>query len=816
LQFHHDDAIEHLLMDSRRLIFPETSLFFALPGPRRDGHSFIDELYERGVRNFVVYKEISLARYPDANLILVSDTLDALQQLTAFHRRQFDIPVIGITGSNGKTIVKEWLNQLLEDQYNIVRSPKSYNSQIGVPLSVWQINEKHQLGIFEAGISLPNEMDKLEEIILPTIGVFTNIGEAHSEGFKNRETKIFEKLKLFKRSPVLIYCKDHRDIDAAVLASQNKLVIGNSTQQLFSWGKSKDVAFHISKIKKESAVTSVTAEYKGQKFSFTTSYTDDAAIENMLTCVAVLLFLDITPGEIENRIERLTPIAMRLELKQGINHCSVINDSYSADMSSLKIALDFLSQQLQHPKHTVILSDILESGKQEKKLYEEMAKLLKEKKVNRLIAIGERIGANKDAFNQLKTDEIVFYPSTENFINDIPRLHFRDETILIKGARMYQFEKIDRLLSQQVHQTILEISLDAMAHNLKQYQQLLKPSTKMMAMVKAFSYGTGSFEIARFLQFHKVDYLGVAYVDEGVELRKAGITMPIMVMNTEEHSLDALLQYNLEPVIYSFRLLDTVSSFFKKEAILELPVHIEIETGMNRLGFPITDITELIERLKHSPFKIQSVFSHLAASEEHQQDEFTLRQANLFLGAADKLQASVNYHFLQHIANSAAIIRHPQWQLDMVRLGIGLYGIDSAESHKLELKQVATLKSTIAQIKRLEENETVGYNRKGIALAKLTVATIRIGYADGYPRSLGNGTGKMWLKGHLVPTIGSICMDMTMVDITGISDVKEGDEIIVFGNELGVQQLAQWAGTIPYEILTGVSQRVKRIYYEGE
>ncbi|MBS1598950.1 MAG: bifunctional UDP-N-acetylmuramoyl-tripeptide:D-alanyl-D-alanine ligase/alanine racemase [Bacteroidetes bacterium] len=817
-QFHHDDAIEHLLLDSRRLIFPDTSLFFALPGPRRDGHLFIEELYQRGVRNFLVYKEIQIDPFPDANIMLVADTLQSLQQLTAYHRQQFDIPIIGITGSNGKTIVKEWLNQLLEDNYNIVRSPKSYNSQIGVPLSVWQINDKHGLGIFEAGISQKNEMEKLEDIIHPTIGVFTNIGEAHNEGFENRQQKIAEKLQLFKRSEVLIYCKNHKEIDQAVLNFQKDFSpkTANKKLELFSWGKSSEATVKISSIKKNAEDTSVKADYNNNSFSFNIAYTDDAAIENIITCVCVLLYLGVPISELQNRLQRLTSIAMRLELKYGINHCSVINDSYSADMSSLKIALDFLSQQQQHPKHTVILSDILESGKTEKKLYHEMAGLLQQKKINRLIGIGERISANRDAFEKLKADEILFYPSTENFIHDFPRIHFRDETILIKGARMFQFEKIDRLLSQQVHQTVMEISLDAMAHNLKQYQQLLKPSTKLMAMVKAFAYGTGSYEIARLLQFHKVDYLAVAYVDEGVELRKAGIKMPIMVMNTEEHSLDALVQYNLEPVIYSFRLLDSIDNFFKKEGIREIPVHIEIETGMNRLGFSTKDISALIDKLKLSSFKLQSVFSHLAASEEHQQDEFTKHQAALFLDAAEKLQHSMNYVFLKHIANTAAIIRHPQLQLDMVRLGIGLYGIDTAMSNHLELKQVAVLKSTIAQIKELDENETVGYNRKGLATGKIRMATIRIGYADGYPRSLGSGAGKMWLNGHLVPTIGSICMDMTMVDITNVPDVHEGDDIIVFGNELSIQQLAEWAGTIAYEILTGISQRVKRIYYEGE
>jgi Alr-MurF fusion protein len=492
----------------------------------------------------------------------------------------------------------------------------------------------------------------------------------------------------------------------------------------------------------------------------------------------------------------------------------VINDSYSADLSSLKIALDFLSQQQQYSKRTVILSDILQSGKQEEKLYREVALLFEQKKINRLIAVGEKITANRAVFEQVFGAELSFYLSTDEFIKDFHQTDFRDEIILLKGARVFRFERIDRLLVRRVHQTVLEVNLDSMAHNLRQYQQLLRPSTRMMVMVKAFAYGLGSYEIANFLQFHKVDYLGVAYADEGVELRQAGINIPIMVMNTEETGFAALLQHNLEPVIYSFRLLDSIDHFFKKEGIKGFPVHIEMETGMNRLGFSVKETDELIGRLKETSFTIQSVFSHLAASEESQQDAFTKNQATLLLDAAARIQNVFKYPFLRHIANSAAILRHPDLQMDMVRLGIGLYGIDSASSGQLDLREVATLKSTIAQVKQLAGGETVGYNRKGFSENGTSMATVRIGYADGYPRSLGNGSGKMWLKGQPVPTLGSICMDMTMVDISMVPTAKEGDEIVVFGKELSVAQLAHWAGTIPYEIISGISQRVKRIYYE--
>jgi Alr-MurF fusion protein len=799
-----------LLTDSRRLIFPNTTLFFALSGSRRSGEQFIEELYQRGVRNFVIDNKTDVKNYADANIILVKNSLNALQQLAAFHRSKFDIPVIGITGSNGKTIVKEWLNQLLEDEYNIVRSPRSYNSQIGVPLSVWQMNELNELGIFEAGISQAEEMKKLEKIIQPTIGIFTNIGEAHNEGFKNLQHKVEEKMRLFKNATVLIYNSDDENISKTLAHLREERGWGEAI--LFSWGKNKNSTIRIKKISKTSNNTTVDISYNKENFSLVIPFTDDASIENAITCISTLLHLKIPVDKIREKLLRLSPVAMRLELKSGINNCSIVNDSYSADINSLKIALDFMLQQQQHKKRTVILSDILESGQKEKKLYGEIAQLLIQKKIDRLIGIGEKISTEKEMFKQLSETE--FYSSVENFKKDLHRLHFNDETILLKGARIFEFERIDQLLAEQIHQTVLEINLNAMADNLKQYQQLLRPSTKMMAMVKAFSYGGGSFEIANLLQFHKVDHLGVAYADEAIELRRSGINLPMMVMNPEITTFDSLLQYQLEPVIYSFQLLKLFDDFLKKEGIQQFPVHIELETGMNRLGFSLDELPLLISSLKNPSFKIQSVFSHLAASEEAQQDEFTKQQADLFINAANKIQSAVNYSFLKHISNSAAIIRHPDLQLDMVRLGIGLYGIDSANSHLLDLHEASTLRSTIAQIKHLKNGVTVGYNRKGIADGNTTIATVGIGYADGYPRILGNGNGKMLVNGHLAPVIGSVCMDMTMIDITGITDVHEGDEVTVFGKGLSVEQIAKWAQTIPYEILTGVSQRVKRVYFE--
>ena len=605
-------------------------------------------------------------------------------------------------------------------------------------------------------------------------------------------------------------------VSAGLGASASSAGLGASGRRprLFAWGAHSDAAVRVVSMLKDAAGTRVAVRYEGVDAALVIPFTDHASVENALHCVSVLLWLKVPMDVIKVRLERLASIAMRLELKSGINHCSVINDSYSADLSSLAIALDFLSQQQQHDRRTVILSDLLESGREEGELYATIAQALGQKKVDRLIGIGTHIGAHADAFAEWFPGEAVFYPTVEAFKHDMGRLHFRDETILIKGARVFEFEAIDQLLTERIHQTVMEVDLNAMANNLREYRSLLQPGTRVMAMVKAFGYGSGSFEIANLLQFHGIDYLGVAYADEGVVLRKAGIRVPIMVMNTENSSYDSLVQYNLEPVIYSPLLLRSFDGWLKKEGIPAFPVHVELETGMNRLGFPTDAIDELVAALPTAAFKVVSVFSHFAASEDPGQDAFSRLQATIYRATADRLQHALGYSFLRHIANSAGIVRYPGDQLDMVRLGIGLYGIDSAASHRLDLQEVSTLKTTIAQIKHLHEGDTVGYNRRGQAANGTVTATVRIGYADGYRRDLGNGVGKMWVNGRLAPTIGVISMDMTMIDITGIPDVKEGDEVVVFGKELSVSELAAWAGTIPYEILTAVSGRVKRVYFE--
>ena len=802
-------VIEHLLIDSRKLLFPSATLFFAISGPRRQGKDFVKDLYAKGVRNFVVDKAFSsgINEFTDANIITVENVMMALQQVAAFHRSQFLFPVIGITGSNGKTIVKEWLYQLLHNDYNIVRSPKSYNSQIGVPLSVWQMNAAHTLGIIEAGISMNDEMERLEKIIQPGIGIFTNIGEAHAEGFESTAAKAAEKATLFAQTGLIIYCKDDAVIDETLLRLQQK----NNTV-LFSWGRNEAATLFINHVQVQAFNTVIKAVYQKRAISISIPFTNDAAIKNAITCWCVLLHLQISDEVISERMLQLKPVEMRLELKEGINNCSVINDSYSADITSLSIALDFLQQQQQHSKRTVIISDILQSGKTNEQLYAQVADILMQKNINRFIGIGKEISDYKECFAAI--GDAVFFKNTADFIKHFSTLHFYNETILLKGARIFEFEQISHLLEQKSHQTVLEINLNAITHNLKVYQQQLKPGVKIMAMVKAFSYGSGSYEIANLLQFHKVDYLTVAYADEGIELRKTGITLPIMVMNAEAATFDMMVQYNLEPELFSFGILTDFENYLQQSAINKYPVHIKLDTGMHRLGFEPSEIPELAIKLKTAAqFKIQSVFSHLAASDNAAQDAFTRQQAASFLASCQLLEQAIGYSFIKHIANTSAIHRHANLQLDMVRLGIGLYGVDSDIAMQQQLKNVSTLKTTISQIKKVAAGESVGYSRKGIAEKDSRIATVRIGYADGYPRICSNGTGKMWLHGRQVPVIGNVCMDMTMLDITGI-DAEAGDDVIVFGEELPVAELAHWANTIAYEILTGISQRVKRVYYE--
>ena len=824
-------AVRDLLIDSRRLTHPETTLFISLVSRRNDGHRYISEMFEKGVRNFLVShlpatgSWLQVAASPKSssvqqssnsqpNFIVVKDTLVALQALGAYHRAQFQIPVIGITGSNGKTIIKEWLFQLMSGEIKIIRSPKSYNSQIGVPLSVWKMSADNELAIFEAGISEPGEMEKLEPVIQPDIGLFANIGHAHDENFRSLQQKVSEKLKLFSHSHDLIYCKDHPIIHEAI-SKEPSLEYVNK----FSWSRKNFADLQVISVTSATSQTVLHALFQGEEVSVSLPFVDEASIENAIHCWAIMLFFHYPNAVIRERMAILTPIAMRMELKEAIQHCSLINDSYNSDINSLGVALDFLNQQKQHRKKTIILSDILQSGREPEEFYGEIAEILSIKGISRIIGIGPEISQQADKFPMEK----VFFNSTDDFLLRFPVSSFRNEAILLKGARIFEFERIDRLLQQKVHETILEVNLDAMVHNLNYYRSKLQPGTRTMAMVKAFSYGSGSFEIANLLQFNQVDYLAVAYADEGVELRKSGISVPIMVMNPEEDSFDLLLKYRLEPEIFCFRVLEML-----EKSLIENPpesedsvkIHVKLDTGMHRLGFEPKDLDILLGKLTKTPgIIVQSVFSHLAASEDPHEDIFTQNQIAGFNEMVGKIQRELGYKFLTHIQNSAGISRFPDAGMDMVRLGIGLYGVGFNPDEQSHLRNVSTLKSTISQIKHVKAGETIGYNRKGITTDDTWIAIVPVGYADGLNRRLSNGTGRLSIHGFPAPVIGNISMDTCMVDITEIrrkesgNPIREGDEVIVFGNLYPIAHLAHDLETIPYEILTSISRRVKRIYF---
>jgi len=801
-------SITHLLTDSRKLVFPESSLFFALSSPRKDGHLFIAELYAAGVRNFVVSHTQQATECTEANFLVVNNVLESLQILASKHRVAFtNLPVIGITGSNGKTMVKEWLNLVLQKDHRIVRSPRSYNSQIGVPLSVWQITAQDNLGIFEAGISQKGEMASLLKIIQPTMGVLTNLGEAHAEGFASRLEKLKEKLQLFQNVSTLIVALD-------ALTQEEQTYLNQAFPTAICWSQKQSAALQIQTIDTAQATTCITALYEQKNIQIQIPFTDPISIDNAITCWLVLLAMKYQDQEIATRMLALEPVEMRMQLKNAINHCYLINDSYSNDLSSLSMALAYLKQQAGDSKTTVILSDIPQTGADAATVYEQVAVELAERKIDQFIGIGPAISVAASSF-QHRITQSSFYSSTADFLERCNAHQFQHEYILLKGARAFAFEQISKWLEQQQHQTLMEINLNAMLHNLKAYQAKLQPGTKVMAMVKAFSYGSGSVEVARLLEFHQVNYLAVAYADEGVALRQAGIRLPIMVMSPDESSFDALVNAHLEPEIFSFGIYQAFHEYLLKQGLTQFPIHLKFNTGMNRLGFEVSEATSIAKALQqNNTMQVKTVFSHLAGSEQAGLDSFTLEQAELFNQASEQVATILDYPMIKHLSNTAAIFRYPQLQYQMVRLGIGLYGVDPVNEEALSLQPVSTLKSTIAQIRTVAKGKSVGYGRNAYMEADSLIATIRIGYADGFGRVLGNGAASVWVRGHLAPVVGNVCMDMTMINVTGIAGVQEGDQVEIFGNHLSVQQLAKWAGSIPYEILTGISQRVKRVYLE--
>lgn len=786
-----DEEIKSLIYDSRKPFVINGALFFAIEGAHHDGHNYIKELYSKGVRNFVVEKEVDL---PQANVIKVDNAIEALQQIAAARRDAFEFPVIGITGSNGKTITKEWLYTCLSSVYRIVRSPQSFNSQLGVPLSVWSIGEEHNLGIFEAGISQVNEMENLERVIQPTIGIFTNLGGAHDEGFSSREEKLREKSLLFKNSRVVIFNGDNQNL------------YDTFKEKAFCWGTTKQCHLKIVNRKIADGSTYLTLTLRDRSQELMLPFTDAISVENCMHCIAVMTYMDMNFSFIQKQIDKLNSIPMRLEMKNAINHSLLIDDSYNNDLGGFKRAMEFLATQKQRSKKVVILSDILQSGKAENVLYDQVKDQINAGKVDMFIGIGPAMIRNKESF-----DSDMFFENVDDFLHSFDMSKLTNSVILLKGARSFAFEKISKRLEEKIHGTVLEINLDALTNNLNFYRSKMQQNTKLMVMVKAFAYGSGSHEIANLMQFHRVDYLGVAYADEGVDLRENGIYTPIMVMNPTEESYDLLLKYNLEPEIYG---LEQLMKFAATLSGRTTGIHIKLETGMNRLGIEEEQIEELINVLEsNSNIEVKSILSHLAGADEEEHTDYSRMQAEKFVEMSDRICKELDIQPLRHLVNSPGILRFPEYHFDMVRLGIGLYGLEANKSeNQKDLQNISTLKTVVSQIREIKKGETVGYGRKGVAAEDLKIATIAVGYADGFSRSFSGGIGEVWIGGNRAPVIGNVCMDMTMIDITGL-EVQEGDEVEIFGQHISIQELADKIKTIPYEILTNVSQRVKRVYY---
>lgn len=798
-----DITFSELATDSRQINIADDVAFVAIEGNNHDGHQYIGSLYNKGVRIFLVSKlPENVQSYPDAAFILNENSVTALQKLAASKRSEFRSPVIAVTGSAGKTVVKEWLGYVIGLTASVVRSPKSFNSQIGVPLSVWKLDEKYGYGIFEAGISMPGEMENLQKVIDPDIGVITNIGEAHGRNFKNDRQKAVEKLKLFANCSLIVYCAD-QELPGKLIGEDENL----KNRRRAGWSLiDKNAEIFVSKKQISETRTSLKMKYSGIESAFEVPFTDRASVENAITVASVCLALGMQPEIIRKGLSELVSVAMRMEMKAGINGCSLIEDFYNSDPGSLGIALEYLKSQ-NHRRTVLILSDFIQNVRNDEALYSGIADLVSKMAIDYFVGIGQMLMK----FSRFFQSGSAFYGSTDEYVKDFDSARYRDSLILIKGARVFEFEKIGRLLEQQIHITVLEISLDAISHNLNEFRRRLDPGTRIMAMVKAFAYGAGPAEIAGLLEYHRVSYLAVAYTDEGVSLRNAGVTLPVMVMNPDPASAEMMIKYNLEPEIYSFSSLEKFSEAAFRHGLYQYPIHIKIDTGMHRLGFLLSDVDMLSEKLKEPDcIRVVSVFSHLAGSEDPRFDSFTHHQAEIFNEAVSKLRPALGYPFLRHILNTSGIIRFPQYQFDMVRPGIGIYGAGHFEG--IELKPAGRFKSSISQIKVVPAGEPVGYGCADVSENERTIAIVPVGYADGLNRRLGNRRGSLFIRGRRVPVIGNICMDMCMVDITGL-DAEEGDEAEIFGENIPIGELALQSETIPYEILTSIPGRVKRIFF---
>ena len=785
-------------IDSRSVVTPEHTLFFALTGNNHNGHDYIRTLYTDGVRAFVIseFRE-EFNQLTGANFIVVENVLTALQQLAAHHRQHTQAEVIGITGSNGKTVVKEWLYQLLANDHAVYRSPRSYNSQVGVPLSLLGIDPKTEIAIIEAGISQKGEMQHLQQMIQPTIGIFTHLGDAHGENFASREEKLAEKAQLFTSCQWVI-----GQTGEALEYIKTRVP---STTSFLLWGEDPKADIHVKTMNIALGHREVQVTFGNKHFILNIPFPDIASYENCMNAVSILLLKQYSPDVITSRVQQLSAIAMRMEIKDGINNCTLVNDYYNSDPSSFQLALNILATQDASKERVVILSDFMDTGKAGDDLYPSIAETLRQANISLFIGIGKHLSEHRHDFAANSR----FYEDTEHFLRQEERDNFNNQIILIKGARAFQFEYIAGFLQKQSHSTILEVDLDAMVHNLNHFRSLT--DAHIAVMVKAFSYGSGSREIASLLQYHRVDYLMVAFADEGIELRAAGITIPIAVMNPEREAFDNMIMFNLEPEIYALDILEDFNRALNKHGIKRFPVHIKLNTGMNRSGFDEQDLPRLLEFFKtERSVYIRSMFSHLAGSDETVHDEFTLGQIHLFERMTERIQAQFNYKIWRHILNSAGIERFPQYHFDMVRLGIGLHGISATHAN---LQPVSSFKTYISSIREVPEGQSIGYGRKSYTTRPSRIAVIPVGYADGLNRHLSNRVGNVFVKGKRVPIIGNICMDTCMIDVTD-TNAAIGDEVEIFGKHILVSELSEQLGTIPYEILTGISHRVKRVYYK--
>jgi alanine racemase len=798
-----DITVKDIITDSRHLSYSEGLIFIAIKGKNHDGHQYIDNLYLSGIRVFVVERiPDSIGKYSDAAFILTKNSVEALQLFASYKRKSFKSPVIAVTGSAGKTVVKEWLSDILGLETSVIRSPKSYNSQIGVPLSVWKLDAKYKMGIFEAGISMPGEMDKLQKIIDPDIGVITNIGDAHGENFPDKKTKAEEKLRLFINTSLIVYCSDDKLIHQLIQTNKNF-----KSKQLIDWSfENSKARVFVNKNPLHGGKTGIKMSFNGVANNFEIPFIDRASVENAVTVASVCLAIGISADIICKGLADLVSVAMRMEMKSGINNCQLIEDYYNSDPGSLGMAIEYLMLQ-NNRKTTLILSDFVQSGRDEAELYCDVAGVLEKTGISKFIGIGNALSRNSALF---KGDAAFFY-STDEFVRSFNGSDFRNEIILLKGARIYEFERISNLLENQIHQTVLEINLDAISHNLNEFRRHLNPGTHIMAMVKAFAYGSGPAEIAALMEYHRVSYLAVAYADEGVGLRNAGVTLPILVMNPDPAALELIIKYNLEPEIYSFPSFEKFKAVASRHGLINYPVHIKIDSGMHRLGFMPEEVRSLAGSIKaDESFKVVSVFSHLAAGEDPDLDHFSHKQVEVFLNAVSILQDAAGYSFLRHILNSAGIARFPQYQFEMVRPGIGMYGVGHFDG--LSLKPAGRFKTRISQIKRIRAGEPVGYNCIDVSENERYIAILPVGYADGLNRKLGNRKGKLYLKGFMVPLVGNVCMDMCMADVSGIA-ANVGDEAEIFGENIKIEDLAIKCETIPYEILTSIPGRVKRVFF---